>query len=182
MPASSTYPERPKLHQNSRCPAVVKSHFPPKCQTQGFPQTTMNSLYPGCTVQSCSQSVNAKPCLLVWLVSLTFILQSLRNSGSRWRPYYRKLRLKLLACRPENTKTSLTKQIKKSKSCSKRNTPVTIICFQNLMIKLPRLHTRLPAVHSRLSLGPCRMIGGQDLPRGHDSMLTWVTCAPSTRH
>ena len=37
--------------------------------------------------------------------------------------------------------------------------------FANLMIKLPRLHTRLPAVHSGLSLGPCRMIGGQDLPR-----------------
>ena len=27
-----------------------------------------------------------------------------------------------------------------------------------------------------------RMIGGQDLPRGHNGMLTWVTCAPSTRH
>ena len=83
-------------------------------------------------------------------------------------------RLKLLACRSENTKTGLTKQIRKSKSCSKRNAPATIICLQNLMIKLPRLRTRLPAVHSRLSLGPCRMIGGQDLPRGHNRMLTWV--------
>ena len=54
--------------------------------------------------------------------------------------------------------------------------------LQKLMIKLPRMHTRLPAVHSRLSLGPCRMVGGQDLPRGHNGMLTWVTCAPSTRH
>uniref|UniRef100_UPI003AF4FF9D hypothetical protein n=1 Tax=Thiolapillus sp. TaxID=2017437 RepID=UPI003AF4FF9D len=38
------------------------------------------------------------------------------------------------------------------------------------------------STHSRLSLGPCRIIGGQDLPRGHNGMLTWVTCAPSTRH
>ena len=37
-------------------------------------------------------------------------------------------------------------------------------CLQNLIIKLPRLHTRLPAIHSRLTLGPCKMIGGQDLP------------------
>ena len=81
-----------------------------------------------------------------------------------------------------NTKTGLTKQVRKSKSCSKRNAPATILCLQNLMIKLPRLHTRLPAVHSRQSLGPCRMIGGQDLPRGHNGLLTWVTCAPSTRH
>ena len=50
------------------------------------------------------------------------------------------------------------------------------------MIKLPSLNTRLPAVHSRLSLGPCRMIGGQDLPLGHNRMLTRVTCASSTRH
>ena len=28
----------------------------------------------------------------------------------------------------------------------------------------------------------CRMIGGQDLPRGHNGMLTWLTCTPSTRH
>ena len=99
-------------------------------------------------------------------------LQSLRNSGSRWRPYYRKPRLKLLACRPENTKTGLMKQIRKSKRCSERNAPAIIICLQNLVIKLPRLHTILPAVHSRLSLGPCRMIGGQDLPRGHNGMQT----------
>ena len=26
------------------------------------------------------------------------------------------------------------------------------------------------------------MVGGQDLPKGHNGMLTWVTCAPSTRH
>ena len=52
----------------------------------------------------------------------------------------------------------------------------------NMMIKLPRLHTKLPAVHSRLCLGLCRMIGGQDLLRGHNGMLTWATCAPSTRH
>ena len=52
----------------------------------------------------------------------------------------------------------------------------------NLMIKLPRLQTILPAVHSRLSLGPCRMIGGQDLPRGHNGMLTWVTCMSPMRH
>ena len=45
---------------------------------------------------------------------------------------------------------------KKSKNCSKRNAPATIICLQNLMIRRPRLHTRLPAVHSRLSLGPCK--------------------------
>ena len=120
--------------------------------------------------------------LIVWQ------LQSLRNSGSRWRLYYRKPRLKMLACRPENTKTGLTKQIRKSKSCSKRNAPATVICLQNLMIKLPRLHTRLPAVHSRLSLGPCRMICGQDLTRGNNGMLTWVTwvtwvtCAPSKKH
>ena len=100
-------------------------------------------------------------------------LQSLKNSGSRWRPYYKKPWLKLLACQPENTKTALTKQIRKFKSCSKRNAPATIICLQNLMIKLPE-------VDYRLSLGPCRMVGGQDSPRGHNSMLTWVTCAPST--
>ena len=28
------------------------------------------------------------------------------------------------------------------------------------------------STHSRLSLGPCRMIGGLDLPRGHNGMLT----------
>ena len=50
-----------------------------------------------------------------------------------------------------------------TKSCSKRNVFATIICWQNLMIKLPRMHARLPAVHSRLSLGPCRIIGRQDL-------------------
>ena len=55
-------------------------------------------------------------------------------------------------------------------------------CLQNLMIKLPRLHTRLLAVHSRLSLGPCRMIGGQDLQREHNGMLIWVTCVLSMRH
>ena len=32
-----------------------------------------------------------------------------------------------------------------------RKPPATIVCLQNLMIKLPRLHTRLPAVNSRLS-------------------------------
>ena len=68
---------------------------------------------------------------------------------------------------------------KVQESCLKRNAPATIICLQNLMIKLPRLHTKLPAVHSRQSLGPCRMIGGQDLPRGHNGMLTWVTCTPT---
>ena len=26
------------------------------------------------------------------------------------------------------------------------------------------------------------LIGGQDLLRGHNGMLTWVTCVPSTRH
>ena len=83
---------------------------------------------------------------------------------------------------PENTKTGLMKQIRKSKNRSKANAPATIICLQHLMIKLPRLHTRLLAVHSRLSLGPCRMIGGQDLPRGLNGILTWVTRAPSTRH
>ena len=66
---------------------------------------------------------------------------------------------------------------KVQESCLKRNAPATIICLQNLMIKLPRLHTRLPAVHSRPSLGPCRMIGGQDFPRGHNGMLTWMTCS-----
>ena len=44
------------------------------------------------------------------------------------------------------TKTCLTKQIRKSKSCSKRNASVTIICLKILMIKLPRLHRRLPVV------------------------------------
>ena len=57
-----------------------------------------------------------------------------------------------------------------------------MVCLQNLIIMPPRLHTRLPAVHSRLSLGPCRMIGGQDLLRGHNIMPIWVTCAPSMRH
>ena len=74
------------------------------------------------------------------------------------------------------------KKIRKPKSCSKRSAPATISCLQNLMINLPRLHTRPLAVQSRLSLGQCRMIGGQDLPRGHNGMLTWVTCAPSTSH
>ena len=64
----------------------------------------------------------------------------------------------------------------------KKNAPPTITCLQNLMIKLPRLHTRLLAVHSRLSLGPCRMIGGQDLQREHNGMLIWVTCVLSMRH
>ena len=63
-----------------------------------------------------------------------------------------------------------------------KNALATIICLRRLMIKLLWLHTRLLAAHSRLSLGPCRMIGGQDLPRGHNGMPTWVTCAPSTRH
>ena len=76
---------------------------------------------------------------------------------------------------PENTKTGLMKQIRKSKNRSKANAPATIICLQKLTIKLPRLHTRLPAVLSRLSLGSCRMTGGPDLPRGHNGMLTWVT-------
>ena len=55
-----------------------------------------------------------------------------------------------LSTRP-NTKTGLTTQIRKSKSCLKRNAPATVIFLQNLMIKLPRLRTRLPAVHSKLS-------------------------------
>ena len=59
---------------------------------------------------------------------------------------------------------------------------LTILGLQNLMIKLPKVHAKLPVVHSRLSLGPCITIGGQDLPRGHKGMLTWVTCAPSTKH
>ena len=46
--------------------------------------------------------------------------------------------------------------------------------MQNLIIKLPRLHTRLAAVHSKLSLGPCRRIGGQHLLRGHNNILAWV--------
>ena len=71
---------------------------------------------------------------------------------------------------------------KEIKSCSKRNAPSTIVCLQNLMIKLPRLHTRLPVVHPRLSSGPCRIIGEQHLLRGHNAMLTCVTCTPSTRH
>ena len=100
-------------------------------------------------------------------------LQSLRNSGSRWRPYYRKPGLKLLACQPENAKTGLTKQIRKSKSClKKKNAPPTITCLQNLIIKLPRVHARLPAVHSRLSLEPSRIIGEQHLLRGHNTTLT----------
>ena len=74
------------------------------------------------------------------------------------------------------------KEIQELLEKKKKNAPDTIICLQNLMIKLPRLQKRLPAVHSRLSLGPCRMIGGQDLPREHNGTLTWVTCAPSTRH
>ena len=72
----------------------------------------------------------------------------------------------------------------------KRNTPATIIRLQNLMIKLPRLHTRLLAVHSELSSGLCRMIGGQHLMTGHNAVLTWghnamlawVTCVPSVMH
>ena len=35
---------------------------------------------------------------------------------------------------------------------------------------------------STLQAKQCRMIGGQDLPRGHNGILTWETCAPSTRH
>ena len=91
-------------------------------------------------------------------------------------------RLKLLTCQPDNTKTGLIKQVWKSKSCLKRNAPTTIVFLKNLMIKLPKLHTRLLAVHSRLSLGPCRMISGQDLLRGHNGMLTLVTCASPVRH
>ena len=64
----------------------------------------------------------------------------------------------------------------------KKNAPATIVCLQNLMIKLPRLHTRLPAVRSRLSLGPRRMIGGQHLLGRHNAMLTWGSCAPLMRH
>ena len=75
----------------------------------------------------------------------------------------RKPQLRCLACLSGNTKTGLTKQIRKYKSCSKRSAPATIICLHNLINKPPRLR----AVHSRLSLGPCRMIGGQDLQRGH---------------
>ena len=88
-------------------------------------------------------------------------------------------------CRPvdqEPPNTDLMKQMSKSKSCSKRNACATIVCLQNLMVKLPRLHIRLPAVYSRPSFGPCRMIGGQDLLRGQNGMPTWMTCAPSMRH
>ena len=88
-----------------------------------------------------------------------------------------------LVCWPGNTKSGLTKQRTKSKSCWKRNASATSVCFQNLLIKLPSCrHTRLPAAHSRLSLDPCRMIGGQHLLIGHNAVLTWVTCAPSMRH
>ena len=65
--------------------------------------------------------------------------------------------------------------LEKKRSCHNR-------LLADRLIKLPRLHTRLPAVHSRLSLGPCRIIGGKDLPRGHNGMLTWVTSEASTRH
>ena len=57
----------------------------------------------------------------------------------------------------------------------KRNAPSTIVCLQNLVFKLSTLQTKLLAVYSRLSLGQCRMIGGQDLSRGDNGMLTWVT-------
>ena len=50
------------------------------------------------------------------------------------------------------------KQIRKSKSCLKRNAPATIVCLPNLMIKLTRLHTRLSAEHSKLSSGLYRRI------------------------
>ena len=36
----------------------------------------------------------------------------------------------VLIRRPGNTKTGLTKQIRKSKSFSKRNTPATVVCLQ----------------------------------------------------
>ena len=64
--------------------------------------------------------------------------------------------------------TEIKELLEKKCSCHNR-------LLANLMIKLPRLHTRLPAVHSKLSLGPRRMTCGQDLPRGHNGMLTWVT-------
>ena len=97
-----------------------------------------------------------------------------KNSGSRsWRPYNRKPQLMLLASLPENTKTGLTSQIRKSKSCLKRNAPATIVCLQNLMIKLPRLHTTYKTACSMwLDSGQCRMIGGQHLLTGHNAMLT----------
>ena len=62
--------------------------------------------------------------------------------------------LKLLAFCSRNTKTDLIKQIKKSKSWT---APATIVCPQNLIIKLLRLHTRLPAVQSGLNVGPSRI-------------------------
>ena len=61
--------------------------------------------------------------------------------------------------------TEIKELLEKKCSCHNR-------LLANLMIKLPRLQTILPAVHSRLSLGPCRMICGQDLPRGFNDMLT----------
>ena len=38
--------------------------------------------------------------------------------------------MKLLVCRTGNAKSGLMKQIRKSKRCSKRNTPATIVCLQ----------------------------------------------------
>ena len=78
--------------------------------------------------------------------------------------------------------TGLMKQMRKSKSCLKRNAPATVVCLSNLMIKLTRLHTILSDVHSKLNSGLYRMIGGQHLMRRHNAMLTWVTCATSMRH
>ena len=46
------------------------------------------------------------------------------------------------------------------------------LCLQNLMIKLPRLHQYITRVCLQLSLEPCGIIGGQQLLRGHNTILT----------
>ena len=101
-------------------------------------------------------------------------LQSLKNSGRRRRPDSRKPQLKLLGLsNRKHRETSLTKQIKKSKRCLKRNAPAKIVCLQNLTIKLPRLHTRLPAVHSKLSLAkPSLAHEFSERTHGHTSVAS----------
>ena len=136
MPSADCYTDHRLVH----CTFTFKS--PPKRKR---PQTKKLQMYKLCEprVKKNLQSCWRKD----FIVSQ---LQSLRNSGIRRRPYFRKPQLKLLACRPGNTKTGLLEQIRKPKSCLKRNAPATIVCMQNLMTKLPKLHTRLPAVHSTL--------------------------------
>ena len=88
----------------------------------------------------------------------------------------------VVGCRPKNTETGLTKQIRTSKSCSKRNAPATIICLQKPDDQAAKAAYKITCSTLQAKLRIMQNDWWKGLPRGHNGMLTWVTCAPSTRH